>query len=66
MIRFVVCLADDGTILRSGVCSDAMFNRQALAGGEMVVEIDAADWPVNDTTHRIDISGDAPVLIPLD
>lgn len=62
MIRFVICDVADGSILRSGYCSDAVFNRQALAGGEAAVELAAEDWPVNDVTHFIDLSGDAPVL----
>lgn len=52
-----------GTILRSGFCNEAMFNRQALGAGEMAVEIDAANWPVNDVTHRIDVSGEEPALV---
>lgn len=64
MIRFAICDAGTGTILRSGVCSDPMFNRQALGGNEVAVQIDAADWPVNDATHYIDLSGPAPVLTP--
>lgn len=52
-----------GTILRSGFCRDDMFNRQALASGEIAIEIDAANWPVNDITHRIDLSGDKPTPV---
>lgn len=62
MIRFVICNTATGEILRSGHCSDAMFNRQALAGNEAAVEVAAEHWPVNDTTHFIDLSGEEPVL----
>lgn len=53
-----------GTILRGGFCSDGMFNRQALAGDEIAVEVAAEDWPVNDVTHHVDLSGEEPVIAP--
>lgn len=43
-----------GTILRSGFCSDGMFNRQSLSGDEMAVEVPADNWPVNDRTMKVD------------
>lgn len=62
MIRFVICDTATGTILRSGFCSPAMFNLQALGPNEAAIEIAAEQWPVNDTTHFIDLSGPEPVL----
>jgi len=66
MIRFAICNASDGVILRIGVCRDAVFNMQAMNGGEVAIEIGADDWPANPATHRFDIEAAPPVLIPLD
>ncbi len=52
-----------GTILRSGFCSDQMFNRQALAADEAVIEVIAADWPVDDKRVFVDLTGDEPTLV---
>lgn len=62
MIRFVVC-DPNGNILRIGFCNDEIFNKQSVAVGEIVVEITAADWPVNDETQMIDLTGEEPVVV---
>jgi len=58
---FIVYKTDDGRVLRSGCCQDEMFDAQAMAPNEGVMEGVIPRGSPEDIF--VDLSGDTPRLI---